>query len=162
MILVSSYNIIYVRDSLLHLIRRTEVQDLGKMFMKKKNLSLKRDLNSLLRFHTQEPNHSATTVVAAGSLNFTYFKDNPQRLTLLTIGNPSPNPQPLPFVPSSDHDGLRPNNTIYTVFIRIVAAATINFSLAGVRLLIEGGSYSRTDFIYFGGKPLGRSDGILL
>ena len=28
-----------------------------------------------------------------------------------------------------------------TVFIRIVAAATINFSLAGVRPLIEGGSY---------------------
>ena len=28
-----------------------------------------------------------------------------------------------------------------TVFIRIVAAATINFSLAGVRLLIEGGFY---------------------
>ena len=31
-----------------------------------------------------------------------------------------------------------------TVFIRIVAAAIINFSLAGVRLPIEGGSYSRT------------------
>ena len=28
-----------------------------------------------------------------------------------------------------------------TVFIRIVAAATINFSLAGVQLLIEGGFY---------------------
>ena len=27
---------------------------------------------------------------------------------------------------------------------RIVAVATINFSLAGVRLLIEGGSYSKT------------------
>ena len=27
-------------------------------------------------------------------------------------------------------------------FIQIVAAATINFSLAGVRLLIDGGSYS--------------------
>ena len=40
-----------------------------------------------------------------------------------------------------------------TVFIRIVAAATINFSLAGVRLLIEGGSYSRVAFIYFGGIP---------
>ena len=40
-----------------------------------------------------------------------------------------------------------------TVFIRIVAAATINFSLAGVRLLIEGGSYSRAAFIYFGGIP---------
>ena len=40
------------------------------------------------------------------------------------------------------------------VFIRIVAAATINFSLAGVRLLIEGGSYSRTAYIYFGGIPL--------
>ena len=32
---------------------------------------------------------------------------------------------------------------ICTVFIRIVAAATINFSLAWVRLLIKGGSYSR-------------------
>ena len=30
-----------------------------------------------------------------------------------------------------------------TVFIRIVAAATINFALSFVRLLIEGGSYSR-------------------
>ena len=40
-----------------------------------------------------------------------------------------------------------------TVFIRIVAVATINFSLAGVRLLIEGGSYSRAAFIYFGGIP---------
>ena len=49
-----------------------------------------------------------------------------------------------------------------TVFIRIVAAATINFSLTGVRLLIEGGSYSRTAFIYFGGIPLRRSGGILL
>ena len=28
-----------------------------------------------------------------------------------------------------------------TVFIRIVAAATINFALSFVRLLIEGGSY---------------------
>ena len=37
-----------------------------------------------------------------------------------------------------------------TVFIRIVAAATINFSLAWVRLLIEGGSYSRAAFINFG------------
>ena len=32
---------------------------------------------------------------------------------------------------------------INTVFIRIVAAATINFALSFVRLLIEGGSYSR-------------------
>ena len=36
---------------------------------------------------------------------------------------------------------------VYTVFIQIVAAATINFSLAGVQPLIEGGSYSRTAFI---------------
>ena len=50
----------------------------------------------------------------------------------------------------------------HTVFIRIVAAATINFSLAGVRLLIEGGSYSRAAFIYFGGIPLHPSGGILL
>ena len=33
--------------------------------------------------------------------------------------------------------------------------ATINFSLAGMRLLIEGGSYSRTAFINFGVIPLG-------
>ena len=41
----------------------------------------------------------------------------------------------------------------YTVFIRIVAVATINFSLTGVRLLIEGGSYSRVAFINFGVIP---------
>ena len=37
----------------------------------------------------------------------------------------------------------------YTVlnFIRILAVATINFSLAGVRLLIESGSYSKAAFI---------------
>ena len=46
----------------------------------------------------------------------------------------------------------------YTVFIRIVATATINFSLAGVRLLIEGGSYSRAAFINFGATPLGDID----
>ena len=51
---------------------------------------------------------------------------------------------------------------IITVFIRIVAAATINFSLTGVRLLIEGGSYSRKAFIYFGEIPLRRSGGIFL
>ena len=39
---------------------------------------------------------------------------------------------------------------IYTVFIRIVAAATINFSRAWVRLPIEGGSYLRAAFINFG------------
>ena len=38
----------------------------------------------------------------------------------------------------------------YTIFIRIVAVATINFSLAWVRLLIEGSSYSRAAFINFG------------
>ena len=32
-----------------------------------------------------------------------------------------------------------------TIFIQILAAATINFSLAGVRLLIEGGSYLRAN-----------------
>ena len=50
----------------------------------------------------------------------------------------------------------------YTVFTRIVAAATINFSLAGVRLLIEGGSYSRKAFVHFGEIPLRRSGGILM
>ena len=39
---------------------------------------------------------------------------------------------------------------INTVFIRIVAAATINFSQARVRLLIEGGSYSRAALIILG------------
>ena len=34
-------------------------------------------------------------------------------------------------------------NCWYTVFIRIVAAATINFALSFVRLLIEGGYYYR-------------------
>ena len=41
------------------------------------------------------------------------------------------------------------NNNIITVFIRIVAAATINFAPSSVRLLIEGGSYSRAATIYF-------------
>ena len=41
---------------------------------------------------------------------------------------------------------------VITVFtcIRILAAATINFSLAWVQLLTEGGSYSRAAFINFG------------
>ena len=51
---------------------------------------------------------------------------------------------------------------VHTVFPRSDAAATINFSFAGVRLLIKGGSYSRAAFIYFGGIPLHRSGGILL
>ena len=37
-----------------------------------------------------------------------------------------------------------------TVFIRIVAAATINFGPARVRLLFEGGSYSRAVLINLG------------
>ena len=45
-----------------------------------------------------------------------------------------------------------------TVFIRILAAATINFSLAGVQLLIEGGSYLRAAFINFGVTSLGDID----
>ena len=36
---------------------------------------------------------------------------------------------------------------VYTVFIQIVATATINFSLTWVQLLIEGCSYSRAAFI---------------
>ena len=39
---------------------------------------------------------------------------------------------------------------LHTVFIRIVAVATIDFSLAWVRLIIEGCSYSRVAFIKFG------------
>ena len=35
----------------------------------------------------------------------------------------------------------------HTVFTRIVAAATINFVPSSVRLLIEGGSYSRAAII---------------
>ena len=42
-----------------------------------------------------------------------------------------------------------------TVFIQIVAVATINFSIAGVWLLIKGGSYSRVAFINFGAISLG-------
>ena len=37
---------------------------------------------------------------------------------------------------------------MYTVFIRIVAAATINFGCCSVRLLIEGGSYLRAALIW--------------
>ena len=35
---------------------------------------------------------------------------------------------------------------VSTVFVRIIAAATINFSLARVPLLIKRGSYSKADF----------------
>ena len=48
--------------------------------------------------------------------------------------------------------GYKPNQDIkliYTVFIRIVAVATINFAPSSVRLLIEGGSYLRAATIYF-------------
>ena len=40
--------------------------------------------------------------------------------------------------------------TKYKYLIQRVAAATINFSLAWVRLLIKGSSYSRAAFINFG------------
>ena len=46
------------------------------------------------------------------------------------------------------------------LFIRILAAATINFSLAGVWLLIEGGSYLREAIINFGAIDLGDIDTI--
>ena len=49
---------------------------------------------------------------------------------------------------------------IHTVFIQTLAVATINFNLARVRLLIEGGSYSRMVFINFGAIPLGDNDTI--
>ena len=39
---------------------------------------------------------------------------------------------------------------LITISIQIAAVATINFSLIGVRLLIEGGSYLKVVFIYFG------------
>ena len=44
-------------------------------------------------------------------------------------------------------------NSWNTVFIRIVAAATINFSLAWVRLLTKGGIYSRAAFTYLRPVP---------
>ena len=48
-----------------------------------------------------------------------------------------------------------------TIFIRILAVTIINFSLAGVWLRIEGGSFSRAAFIdnnCFGVIPLGDID----
>ena len=54
---------------------------------------------------------------------------------------------PLPCFPIVDP--LPHLTSIPTVFIRIVAAATINFAPSSVRLLIEGGSYSRAATIYF-------------
>ena len=47
-----------------------------------------------------------------------------------------------------------------TVFVRIIATATINFSLAGLWLLFEGGFYSKAAFIKFGTIPLGDIDTI--
>ena len=49
----------------------------------------------------------------------------------------------------------RAHSAMSTIFIQIVATATINFSLAEVWLLIEGGSYSRVAFINFGTIPPG-------
>ena len=40
-------------------------------------------------------------------------------------------------------------NGMLTAFIRIVAVATTNFSLIGVRLLVEDGCYLRVAFIDF-------------
>ena len=48
-----------------------------------------------------------------------------------------------PSPPPHTHTNLL---MIVTVYIRILAMAIINFSHAGMRLLIEGGSYSREDF----------------
>ena len=52
-------------------------------------------------------------------------------------------------------------NNIATVLIQILAMATINFSLAGVQLLIEGGSYLWVSFINFGVTHLGAVDMIV-
>ena len=51
-------------------------------------------------FHTQEPKHSATTIVAAGTCYFKVEIHNPAplTLTLLTIHNPAPD---LPSVQST-------------------------------------------------------------
>ena len=46
-------------------------------------------------------------------------------------------------------------DTLGTVFTRIVAAATINFNLARVWLLFEGGYYSRAAFIFFSTREHG-------
>ena len=44
---------------------------------------------------------------------------------------------------------IESTNSMITVFIQIVAAATINFSLAGVQLLIEGGLLFEDGFYLF-------------
>ena len=44
------------------------------------------------------------------------------------------------------------------IFIRIVAVATINFSHAGVQLLLKDGSYSIVAFINVGVTPHGGLD----
>ena len=49
---------------------------------------------------------------------------------------------------------------MYMYIPHLVATATIYFSLAGVRLLIEGGSCSRAAFINFGVIPLDDIDTI--
>ena len=54
---------------------------------------------------------------------------------------------------SHAHEQKTHGYATYTVFIRIVTVATINFSLAWVRLLIEGSSYSRAAFVNFGSIP---------
>ena len=54
-----------------------------------------------------------------------------------------------------------PSLDVSTVFVLIIAAATINFSLAGVQLLIKGGSYSKADFIKFGVIPLDAIDSFI-
>jgi hypothetical protein len=66
----------------------TRINDLqaslpSKKFEKEKKQSLERDLNpaSYILFHTQEPNHSATNAVAAGTCCFTYYNNG---LTLET------------------------------------------------------------------------------
>jgi len=46
-------------------------------------------------------------------------------------------------------------DTLGTVFTRIVTAATINFNLARVWLLFEGGYYSRAAFIFFSAREHG-------
>ena len=45
----------------------------------------------------KSPNHYTTDVVTPGNRYFTPFIDKPWRLTLLTIGNPSPDPPAPPI-----------------------------------------------------------------
>ena len=76
-----------------------------------------------------------------------------RKITLLTRSQPTAGSMHTTSLPqSSSRYGRYALHYVstYTVFIQIVAAATINFSFALVQLLIEGGCYLRVAFINFG------------